>query len=260
MIKLQYQKMLWHWEVLAQLMSKEFKIKYKSTFLGYVWSIGTPLCLAFILDIAFRHVMRIQIENYSLFLLSALFAWHWFSNSVQFSNGSFLINASIIKKLNFPRFLVPLSSILVDGLHFLFAIPIIMLFLWVHDKPIFHLSWLMGIPLLLIIQTMICYGIALTISSINTIFRDMERIVGLGLTLLLYLTPVLFPLSMVPEDFKVYFHLNPVTNIIESWRLLFLEGHLDASLIFGALLTSIIVLIIGGFTYNKLSPRFAEVL
>ena len=255
-----YQNVSWHWEVLAQLISKEFKIKYKNTFLGYIWSIGTPLFLALILDIAFRHVMRIQIENYILFLLSALFSWHWFSNSVQFSNGSFLINASIIKKLNFPRYLVPLSSILVDGLHFIFSIPIIMLFLWTHEKTIFHSSWVIGIPILLLLQTMICYGIALAISSINTIFRDMERIVGLGLTLLMYLTPVLFPLSMVPEKFKVYFHFNPITNIIESWRLLFLEGSLDKNLILGALVTAIITLIIGGFTYKKLSPRFAEVL
>lgn len=252
--------MWWYFDLVTQLLIKDLKVKYKSTFLGYFWSLGTPLIMAIILEVAFKQIMRVNIENYGLFLISSLFAWQWFSNSVTGSTWSFIGNSGIIKKINFPRFLVPFSTAVIDGLHFILAIPIIMAFLWWHDKPIAYFSWLWLLPLLVLFQLLICYGLALIVSSVNTIFRDMERIISLGVMMLMYLTPVLFPLTMIPKEYVIYFQFNPMTSVVESWHLLFLEGTYQLDLLVNMGIVSIVVLLLGAWTYNRLSPRFAEVL
>lgn len=247
-------------EVTLQLVKKDLKAKYKNTLLGYVWSIGNPLMMAYILNIAFSGVMGVQTKNYILFILTALFAWSWFNIGVVGSSGCFIYNASIIKKVNLPRFLIPLSSTLTEGFHFVLSLPIIIFFLWLHDFPIFYPTWIFGLPLLLIITEVITYGLALMVSSINTIFRDMERIVGLLLTMLFYLTPILYPSRTVPEDYKIFFELNPMANLINMWRDLFMEGVFNWDELQSVAIFSVICLLIGCVAYKLLNKRFAEVL
>lgn len=247
-------------EITLQLVKKDLKAKYKNTMLGYVWSIGNPLMMAYILNIAFSGVMGVQTKNYILFILTALFAWSWFNIGVVGSSGCFIHNASIIKKVNLPRFLIPLSSTLTEGFHFVLSLPIIIFFLWLHDFPIFHPTWIFGLPLLLLITEIITYGLALMVSSLNTIFRDMERIVGLLLTMLFYLTPILYPSRTVPEDYKIFFELNPMANLINMWRDLFMEGIFNWVEFQSIALFSMICLLIGIASFKLLNKRFAEVL
>jgi len=99
-------------DLITVLTQKEMKVRYKSSFLGYIWSIANPLAFAFVFFIAFKVVMKIQMKDYTLFLITGLFPWQWFSNSVNMSSGMFLGNASIIKKVNFPRNIIPLAMVL----------------------------------------------------------------------------------------------------------------------------------------------------
>lgn len=247
-------------EITFQLVKKDLKAKYKNTLLGYVWSIGNPLMMAYILNVAFSGVMGVQTKNYILFILSALFAWSWFNIGVIGSAGCFIYNAAIIKKVNLPRFLIPLSATLTEGFHFVLSLPIIMFFLWLHDFPIFYSSWLFGLPLLLLATEIITYGLALMVSSINTIFRDMERIVGLLLTMLFYLTPILYPSRTIPEDYKIFFELNPMANLIDMWRNLFMDGSFNWGAFQSLAIFSFICLLIGSVSFKLLNKRFAEVL
>jgi lipopolysaccharide transport system permease protein len=144
-------KIQYYIDLITVFAQKEMKVRYKNSFLGYFWSIGHPLAFAFVFFIAFKIVMKIQMENYALFLIAGLFPWQWFSNSVNASPTVFLGNASIIKKVNFPRNMLPFVTVLQDMIHFILSIPVIVLFLFLYQKSP-SLSWIYGIPLLLGIQ------------------------------------------------------------------------------------------------------------
>src|SRR4030043_1369754 len=173
-------------DLITVLTQKEMKVRYKSTFFGYLWSVAYPLAFALVFFIAFKVIMRIQIENYALFLIAGLFPWQWFSNSVNASPTVFLGNASIIKKVNFPRNTLPFMTVLQDMIHFILSIPVIVLFLFLYQKSP-SLSWIYGIPLLLVIQFFLTYGVSLVVSSINLFFRDLERLTSIFMMLLFYL-------------------------------------------------------------------------
>ncbi len=246
-------------DLVVVLTQKELKVRYKSSLFGYLWSVAHPLAFAFVYFIAFKVVMKIQMEDYSLFLIAGLFPWQWFSNSVIVAPGMFLGNASIIKKVNFPRNIIPFTAVLQDMIHFVLSIPVIVVFMLIYHRPL-SFSWLYGIPLLLIIQFSLTYGISLVVSSLNLFFRDLERLMGIATTLLFYFTPIIYAEDMVPDKYKIILKLNPLSPLMTSWRNLFLHGTLDiASLAISALYSGI-ALVIGHAVYKKLSWKFAEVL
>lgn len=246
-------------DLILVLTAKEIKIKYKNSFLGYLWSILNPLSLAVVFYFAFKFVMKIPIENFTLFLISGLFPWQWFSNSVAAGSTVLIGNASLIKKINFPRYFLPLATVLNDAFHYIVSLPVIFGFVFFYKiSPTF--DWVYGIPLLIISQIFITYGFTLIVSSVNLFFRDLERLVIIGLTILFYLTPIIYDINLVPNKFKKYFWINPLFGIIEGWHNIFLKGFLDWQLYLFSLGYSLIIFCIGFLIFNKLSWKFAEVL
>lgn len=246
-------------DLIFTLTKKEIKIRYRNSILGYLWSVIHPLAFALVFYIAFKLIMKINVENYTVFLIAGLFPWQWFANSVNASAGIFIGNASLIKKLNFPKSVLPLSMLLSDTVHFTFSIPVIALFVAIYHIPV-KLSWIYGIPVLIIIQLLLTYGICLAISSINLFFRDMERIVLIFTTLLFYFTPIFYPESMVPSSYQSLIKLNPLACLMINWRNLFLNGAIDTTYLYLSLIYSVLSLVVGYALFRKLSIRFAEVL
>jgi len=246
-------------DLITVLTQKEIKVRYKSSFLGYLWAIVHPLAFAFVFFIAFKVVMKIQMEDYALFLIAGLFPWQWFANSVSASPMVFLGNASIIKKVNFPRNIIPLTTVLQDMIHFGLSIPVIVLFIFIYHKSP-SISWFYGIPILLGIQFLMTYGISLIVSSINLFFRDLERLTAIFTTLLFYFTPIIYPETMIPEKYKTLINLNPLAPLMISWRNLFLNGQLEATSLMVSLAYSTFAFMLGYLVYRKLSWKFAEVL
>lgn len=247
------------WDLILVLTQKEIKVKYKNSILGYLWSVLHPLSMALVFYFAFKFVMKIPIENFTLYLITGLFPWQWFSNSVASSCMSLLGNASLIKKVNFPRYFVPLSNVLNDAFHFVVSLPIIFAFV-VYYKIKLTLSWIYGIPLLLISQFLVTYGFSLMFSSVNLFFRDLERLVTIGLNIIFYLTPIVYTSELIPGEYKKYLLLNPLYSIIEGWHKLFMTGIFDFNLYFVSLVYGLLIFIVGFYIFKKLSYRFAEVL
>jgi len=241
------------------LTQKEIQIRYKNNILGYLWSVLQPLSFALVYYIAFKIVMRIKMENYTLFLLTGLFPWQWFANSISEASNTFISNASIIKKINFSRHVLVAASILNDALHFTLTIPVIILLCFMYDVSI-SLSWLYGIPILMVLQTTLTYGLSLFISTVNLFFRDLERLVTILVTFLFFLTPIVYNYEMVPEKFRHLLALNPIAFLMTSWRSLFLSGQMDWNAILVTLVWSVILYGLGQIIYKKLVWRFAEVL
>lgn len=246
-------------DLIIVLTQKELKVRYKNNVLGYLWSIANPLAFAFVFFVAFKVVMRIQMEDYTLFLIAGLFPWQWFSNSVTSSSGIFIGNASIIKKIRFPRNIIPLSIVLQDMIHFILSIPVIIVFLFIYKKTP-SLTWLYGIPILLFLQLLLTYGASLIISSTNLFFKDIEKLTFIFTTFVFYFTPIIYPETMIPDKYKPFININPIAPLMISWRNLFLSGSLELSYLMVCLAYSIIIFMSGYIIYRRLSWRFAEVL
>jgi lipopolysaccharide transport system permease protein len=246
-------------DLVLVLTQKELKVKYKRSFFGYLWSIANPLALAFVFFIAFKIFMKIQIENYTVFLISGLFPWQWFSNSINSSAMVFVGNASLIKKVDFRKDVLVIATVLNDMIHFILSIPVIVLFLFFYGmKP--SLLWLIGIPVLLLVQFIMTLGVAIAVSAINLFFRDIERIVGIFTALMFYVTPIIYSEDMIPSEYKRLILLNPLSILMVSWRKLFMHGTFDFKDAAVACIYSSIVLAIGYLIFRRLRWRFAEVL
>lgn len=246
-------------DIIIVLIQKDLKVRYKSSILGYLWSVAHPLAFAIVFYVAFKVIVKIPVENYALFLICGLFPWQWFANSVNAAPMVYLGNAPLIKKVNFPRNLLPFTLVLQDMIHFILAIPVIVLFLLLSGKMP-HLLWLVGIPVLLAAQFCLVYGICLVVASLNLFFRDLERLTTIFTTVFFYVTPVFYPETMIPLKFQGIAKLNPLAPLVISWRNLLLEGTLRLDNLLLSVCYGIVFLALGFFVYRKLVWRFAEVL
>jgi len=260
-------------DLVAVLLAKEFKVRYKNTFLGYAWSLVHPLLFAGVFVLVFswliRDVGRLRVP-YALLVISALFPWQWFLNSVTASNHFFLGNASLIKKVRFPRSLLVFSAVLSDLVHFVISVPVVAAFcLWYHFRPAAGLEavqlpsahWVWQVPLLVAVQFAMTYGLSLIVATANLFFRDLERLTGILMQLWFFLTPVIYPPELlVKSGCPWMLDVNPLAWLIGCWREVFLRGtmpwgYLGMSTVFAA-----VVLAIGHTVYRKLEWRFAEVV
>jgi lipopolysaccharide transport system permease protein len=248
-------------DLVLLLLEKDMKVRYKSSWLGYAWSVANPLLFTVIYYVAFGIFLRIEIPGipYPLFLIAGQFPWQWLASSVGNAPVVFIGNSSLIKKVRFPRNVLVASGVLSDALHFFLTIPVIVAaLLWYGFAPSW--SWILGIPLLGAAQFLTAYGIAIAVASVNLFFRDLERLVALGLQVLFFLTPIIYSVSIVPVEYHKWIKLNPIAPLIRGWQKLFLDGHLDPLLIGAAYLTAIVCLGVGTLVYRALSPRFAEMV
>ena len=246
-------------DLICLLTHKEFALKYKRTSLGIFWSILNPVLSALVFFVAFKIFMRFQIENYTFFLLSALFPWSWFSSSVIISGRSLVDNVTLIKKVIFPRHYLVASVILAQLVHLLFSIPILVVFSYASGGgPSWN--WLIGLPLIIAVQLIFTFGVSLVISISNTYFRDIEYLVGVSMNLVFWMTPITYPMTAIPEKYRNLALLNPLTSLMSVWRQLFLKNEVlwaQLGLSFGI---SLLFLFAGLETFKKLEKRLDEVL
>jgi lipopolysaccharide transport system permease protein len=247
------------WELLYLLTLRDLKLRYQDTALGLLWSLMKPLALGAVLYVALRQFVRIDVKDYQLVLLSALFPWVWFQTSALLATGSFTANGALIKKVPFPRFVLPFSTTLNSGIHFLLSIPVLIIVLAVsgkHPNP----AWIVGVPMLAAVQLALLMGVMLIAASIDVYFRDLEHLVEVFLNLLFYVTPIFYPLSLVPDRWQPVLKINPLTSLIEAWRHLFMENKLPSLDLWPVLVFTAAALLIGAQTFRRLEPGFADAL
>jgi lipopolysaccharide transport system permease protein len=246
-------------DLTVTLTQKEIKIRYKSNFLGYFWSLVNPLASAIIIFLVIQVILRVEMENYVVFLIIGLFAWQWFNNYLVGSCAVFLSNASLIKKCVFPRFVLPIALDLQDTFHYAMSIPIVLGFVAYHHLPIGSAT-LLGILAVIPAQFLLLLGFGLILSSANLFLRDVERIVMILLNMMFYLSPVLYPIVLVPEPYRKLMWINPMTPILEAWRGVFLDGVVRWSSVGVAYAYAAIAVMLGVWAYRRLSSRFAEAI
>ena len=241
------------------LTKKETKLRYKNSYFGYLWSLANPICFSIIYYVVFKLVMRVPIENYTLFLLSTLFVWQWTANSISTNLFVYISNAQLIKKVNFPKYTLPLSNILMELFNFCMTLPVLFALCIAYNVDL-TVNHFIGSMILLVVQVIFIYGLSLFVSSVNLFFRDTERFVQLGLLMLFYATPILYSVELVPDEYKWIIYINPFSYLIICWRELILNGLILWDYIGVSLFICFCFLSLGVFSYNRCKFKFAEVL
>lgn len=238
---------------------RELKLRYQDTVLGFVWSLIKPLLLGAVLFVALKTFVRIKVEDYHLVLLTGLFPWIWFQTSVLLAAPSFAHNGALIKKIHFPRFVLPLSTVANNGIHFVLSLPILVLLILISGyRP--SPAWLLGIPVLTVVQLGMLMGVVLLVASVDVFFRDLEHLAEVALNLWFYVTPIIYPLDIVPEPWDRVLLINPLASLIEGWRSLFLENALPGPDLWPALLFTVAALGVGTGVFRRLEGGFADAL
>ena len=246
-------------EFLKTSIKKEFRGKYKKSFLGVLWSFINPLLQLLVYALVFPYIMRVQVENYTMFLVVVLIPWNFFSSTISQSTSIIIASTGIIKKVYFPRVILPIANVTSNLLNFIISSVIVISALLISGIGIGQS--IIVFPLVLLIQYILSLAISLLLSSVTVYIRDLEYFINVLMMLWFYVTPVLYSIDMIPDKFKNILMLNPMTLIITSYReILYYKiiPDLGPLLILGGI--CIILLIIGYLIFNKCEKKFAEEL
>jgi homopolymeric O-antigen transport system permease protein len=204
--------------------------------------------------------IRIDVDDYALVLLAGLFPWTWFQTSLVSSVASFAGNGALIKKVYFPRFVLPLATVMNNGVQYAVSIPVLLILLAI-DGYTPSWTWLVGIPYLLAVQGLLIMGIVLFIASLDVYFRDLEHLTDVFVGLIwFWLTPVIYPLEIVPDRYHNWVLANPMASLIEGWRDLFLRNQIPGLELWPALVFAGGIAALGTFSFRKLEGGFADAL
>jgi lipopolysaccharide transport system permease protein len=247
-------------EFLYLLTRQELKARYKGRFLGYVWALAHTFALAFVYWIAFKIIIGLDVTNYSVYLVAGMFPWVWLSMGVTSATRGFVANAPLIKEMGVAHAILPLASVMQEMAHFMLALPALIAWVVLPGGYEPAASWLWQIPLLLVLQLAFVYPIALGCAVANAYVRDLEYLLGVGFPLLFFATPMVYPISIVPEPLHHYFELNPLHALMQSWRSLFMEGALDPAQLAYVAGWALALGAVAWLLYRALAPRVGEVV
>jgi len=244
-------------ELLKTNVQKEIRGKYKGSFLGVLWSFLNPLLMVLVYAIVFPYIMRMQQDNYLVYLITGVIPWSFFTTCVTSGCNCVWINGGIIKKVYFPREVLPISVVLAGLVNFLISCIVIVVFVIFSGIPLtLNILWL---PVIAFLQSLFTLGILFILSAINVYVRDVEYLVGFILNLVFYATPILYNVTMFPERFRWILYLNPMTHFIDAYRNIFYYGvHPGFKSLLSVGLIGLVTIVIGYIVFRKLEKGFAE--
>lgn len=248
-----------HRELIYYLALKDLKVRYKSAALGFLWILLNPLLLMIIFTIVFSYIVKIKVNDYPIFLLTALFPWHFFSHTISTSTHSIIDNAQLVKKVYFPREVIPVAINLANLFNFLLTLVVLLVFqiLW-GVTP----SWtVLLLPLAVGFQILLNVGLSLLLSGLNVYYRDVKYIIDALLVIWFYATPIFYPITLVPEWLRGIYMLNPMAGIITFYRSILLEGNFpDPGLTVQAGMIVLLIFTIGVIVFRRYEPLFADMV
>ena len=257
-------KELWNYRELFYFFTlRDIKVKYKQAFLGFLWAILQPLTMMIVFTFIFSKGLKLSSEGmpYPIFALSGLLIWNIFSNGLLNSANSMVSNANIIKKIYFPRLIIPISSILTTLVDFSFALITFFMIVLFYHPSINFLQLIICLPLSIIITVITTFGLGSFLSSLNVKYRDFQYIIPFLIQFLLFVNPVLYS-SKIFESKTANFvmTLNPIAGAINLMRTPFLGLPIDWSQVLLNIFISIIFLLIGIYTFRKTEAYFADLV
>lgn len=249
-----------HRELLYFLVWRDLKVRYKQTVLGASWIILQPLLMTLVFAVFLGKIARVPSGSvpYILFLYSGLLPWTFFSNAVSSSSHSLIASASMITKVYFPRAIVPAASIIVRLSDFLIASVTLVVLMLYYQQPFTPMILLA--PLLILHLTLLALGLGMLFSALNVKYRDIGTALPVLLQLWMFASPIIYPSSLVPPEWKWAYELNPLTGIIEGFRSVVLGLELNWRSLLASAVITLALLVYSTFAFKRLEDEFADVV
>ncbi len=255
-------------DLVYNLVLRELKARYKNSFLGFFWSLLNPLAMMLVFTVVFTVFMpNNSIDKFPLFILCGLLPWQYFTAGVMSSINAVTSNANLVKKVYFPRAVLPLATVLANLIHFLLALLILFAAAFLYRVPLS--PWIWMLPLVILIQTCFILGLAFILSTLNVFYRDTLMVMDVVILAWFFLTPVFYPIDILPQSYEVLgyslnvhrlmYILNPMASLISAYRDLLYWGYrTDLDFFLRTALTALLILAFGYWFFVRYSGRFGE--
>ena len=248
-----YRELLWN------LAHREITQRYKQSILGYAWVIINPLAQLLVMNFVFSTILKVNSLGvpFIIFLSVALLPWNLFTQSLTSSTGALVGNSNLITKIYFPREILVYATIIAKLVDYFYSCIVLVIFFILFRTSIsINILW---IPAILAIQLIFTMGLSLILAAFNLFYRDIQYLLNLILMVWMYLTPIMYPVEMLPEKYRFIFMLNPMAVIVNAYRQVMLSGSGPNLNSLGlALLMSVTVFIIGFLVFKKFEGEFAD--
>ncbi|MCD1654645.1 ABC transporter permease [Treponema zuelzerae] len=266
LLNLKLREVIRYRDLIFLFVKRDFTTQYKQTILGPLWYVIQPLISTVLFTFIFGNLARLSTNGipYILFYYSGTMLWTFFEKCFKDSSDTFTSNADVFSKVYFPRLTVPISKIFINGIGLLVQFMLLLVFIvyfFVIRAPI-HFSFKSFLfPLIIIWLALLGTGMGLIVSAITTKYRDLKQLITFGMNLWMYATPIVYPLSQVPESYAWIFYLNPASAPIELFRIWFYgAGNVSAQMIVSSLLMTAIFFFMGLIAFNKGERTFIDVV
>ena len=262
-------KEIWDYrDLIAIFVKRDIISIYKQTILGPIWFLLGPLFTVFTYTFLFSEIAHLSTDGLPgpLFYLGGTTLWNYFQACFNGAASTFSANAGIFGKVYFPRLVTPISLMLSNLLKLAFQFLTYIAFLVYYyneskNSLIFHYELIFVIPLLILVLAMIAMGSGIMISSFTSKYRDLSMVVGIAMTLLMYATPIMYPMSAIPNLYKTFLHLNPISPLIEAFRYVFTgTGSFNYLQLIYSFIFALFILVLGVFVFNKTEKTFMDTI
>lgn len=259
-------KAIWRYkDLLVLFVRRDFVSLYKQTILGPLWFFIQPILTTITFTVIFGNVAKISTDDVPqiLFYMSGVTLWNYFADCINKTSNTFVINQGLFGKVYFPRIIVPLASVINNLMKFIIQLLLLAVF-WCYfyffTVNTLTLNWTIVLfPVLILVMAMLGLGGGMIISSLTTKYRDLTFLVTFGVQLLMYASPIVYPLSVVPEKYKWLIMLNPMSSIIEFFKYSVLGvGYVDLTWLGYSVLSALFVFLAGVFIFNKMEKSFID--
>lgn len=251
-------------DLILLLVRRDFVAQYKQTIFGHAWHIIQPLFTTIVFTIVFGKIARIPTDGLPpfLFYMAGTVVWNYFASVVIGTSNTFVRNAHIFGKVYFPRLAVPVSTLISNliafGIQWTFFLAFIAWFA-TRGADVSPNAWVALTPLLLFMMAALGLGLGVIISSMTTRYRDLAILVGFGVQLLMYASPVVYPLSAIPEQWQFWFALNPVASVVETFRYAYLgAGTIHLGMLCYSIAVIAVTLFVGVIMFNRVERTFMD--
>jgi len=253
---------LWHYRELFYFFTwRDIKVKYKQTFLGFAWAVLQPFFMMVIFSLFFGQALKVPSENlpYPIFVFSGLILWNIFSTGITAAGNSMVSNANIIKKIYFPRLIIPLSSVLVSLFDFFMAFLIFIVMLVYYQLPVNVFKLILFIPTGILICCIATFGLGTLLAALNIKYRDFRYIIPFLVQSLLFITPVIYPVSMLSHEWLKYIvALNPMYAAVTIFRSGFVTTPMEYNLLLVSLGSALFFFFVGLYYFRNTEAYFAD--
>ncbi|MEW5815633.1 MAG: ABC transporter permease [Spirochaetota bacterium] len=248
-------------ELILTWTNRILKARYQQSVLGGLWMVIQPVASVLVLTIVFTFFIPVDTGKtpYLVFSYAALVPWYLLTGALNDMAGSMVENMQLITKIYFPREILPFSAMLARLVDFLVAYGILFGLILYYKIQIVPIAWLF-LPLILSVQIILMFGLGLALSAMNVFFRDVKPLLGLVIQIWFYASPIIYPLSMIPERFRSFYFLNPMAGILESYRAVLIHGTLPGPYLLFSAAIAVLVFVAGYWFFKRVEFQFADII